>query len=312
MFENGTGPQIEEWGGFGGGFDYVGDRQLGRPLERDSVCGATSPDNIQAFTSEPHPGRILSLGVLYRRQPDHRLTKRPLWVHQEHRCRLARQYLPRRPGEGAKSTSSSRAANSSRASRKQSSALPDRRRRRPDQRQRPDRRRGSAAIDEFSRAGEFLAEINGSETPAGSFGIRAVLLPLRIAFNSEGYLYVADREHGVVDIFTPDVPLPKVSYEPTSNPEQTSVTLNAKVDPNGDEVTGCYFEYGTSTVYGSPHIPCSPAPPYSGTGETVVSANISGTQPRDHISLPRRGHRCERPSEEEVLTRPSPSTPWQT
>lgn len=55
---------------------------------------------------------------------------------------------------------------------------------------------------------------------------------------------------------------------------QTAATLNASVNPNGEEVTACTLEYGTSTSYGS-SAPCSPGP---GGGEAAVgvAAAIAG------------------------------------
>jgi FG-GAP repeat len=54
----------------------------------------------------------------------------------------------------------------------------------------------------------------------------------------------------------------------------TSATLNATVNPNGETVTDCHFEYGTSTSYGT-SVPCS-ALPGSGGSPVAVSASIGG------------------------------------
>jgi len=134
-------------------------------------------------------------------------------------------------------------------------------------------------VDEFTSSGEFVGQINGSETPAGSLGPSQYTYNVLggIAVDSEGYLYVADGAHGVVDVFTPNVPLPKITYETPADLTQHTATVSASIDPEGSgEIIGCYFEYGTSNSYGSPHIPCSPETPYSGTGLTKVSANVSG------------------------------------
>jgi phosphodiesterase/alkaline phosphatase D-like protein len=58
---------------------------------------------------------------------------------------------------------------------------------------------------------------------------------------------------------------------------QTTATLYAVVDPNGEEVTECKLEYGTSTDYGF-SAPCSPAPG-SGTSGMVVSGAATGLVP---------------------------------
>jgi subtilase family serine protease len=58
---------------------------------------------------------------------------------------------------------------------------------------------------------------------------------------------------------------------------QTSATLNAKVNPDGQAVTECEFEYGTSTTYGS-SVPCKSLPG-SGTSPVAVSANVTALTP---------------------------------
>jgi alpha-tubulin suppressor-like RCC1 family protein len=57
-----------------------------------------------------------------------------------------------------------------------------------------------------------------------------------------------------------------------------SATLNATVNPDGGEVTGCEFEYGPTSTYGS-SVPCSSLP---GSGESAVdvSASVSGLSAR--------------------------------
>jgi hypothetical protein len=54
----------------------------------------------------------------------------------------------------------------------------------------------------------------------------------------------------------------------------TSATLTATVNPDGENVTDCHFEYGTSAEYGT-SVPCSSSPG-SGTSAVPVLANVSG------------------------------------
>jgi hypothetical protein len=58
---------------------------------------------------------------------------------------------------------------------------------------------------------------------------------------------------------------------------QTSATLNARVNPDGQNVTECEFEYGTSTKYGS-NAPCKSLPG-SGSSPVAVSANVTALTP---------------------------------
>jgi hypothetical protein len=54
---------------------------------------------------------------------------------------------------------------------------------------------------------------------------------------------------------------------------QTTATLSARVNPDGQTVTECKFEYGTSTGYGS-SAPCATLPG-SGSSPVAVSASIA-------------------------------------
>ena len=73
-------------------------------------------------------------------------------------------------------------------------------------------------------------------------------------------VYVADAAVSEVAVFG-SVVLPDVSTgaEPTNLEHEGSVTLNGTVDPDGEPVTSCQFEYGTETSYGSV-VPREPAP----------------------------------------------------
>jgi hypothetical protein len=59
----------------------------------------------------------------------------------------------------------------------------------------------SGVVDEFSSAGTLIGELTGTATPAGSIGV-----PLGIAVNSVGEVYVSDGVNHVVDIFGPSGP----------------------------------------------------------------------------------------------------------
>ncbi len=74
------------------------------------------------------------------------------------------------------------------------------------------------------------------------------------------------------------VPGPSVVTEAASGVAQTSATLNATVDPNGQTVTACEFEYGPSELYGSV-APCESLPG-SGVGAVAVSAALADLTPK--------------------------------
>ena len=75
----------------------------------------------------------------------------------------------------------------------------------------------------------------------------------------------------------PGCPLPSVETNLASAPTQTSAVLNATVNPNGSEVSGCRFDYGSSESYGS-SVPCGVLPG-SGSVPVGVSALLAGLSP---------------------------------
>jgi subtilisin family serine protease len=67
---------------------------------------------------------------------------------------------------------------------------------------------------------------------------------------------------------------PIVATAAASSVTQHTATLNATVNPNGEAVGDCHFDYGVTSAYGS-SAPCTPAPG-SGTSPVAVSASITG------------------------------------
>jgi alpha-tubulin suppressor-like RCC1 family protein len=73
------------------------------------------------------------------------------------------------------------------------------------------------------------------------------------------------------------LPPPTVVTGDASSITQTEATLNGTVNPNGQAVTDCHFQYGTSTSYGL-SAPCTPSPG-SGGSPVTVSAQIADLPP---------------------------------
>jgi subtilase family serine protease len=67
---------------------------------------------------------------------------------------------------------------------------------------------------------------------------------------------------------------PTVVTEAASSKTATSAVLNATVNPNGEPVTACVFEFGPTTAYGQ-SAPCASLPAL-GTTPVAVSATITG------------------------------------
>jgi NHL repeat len=176
---------------------------------------------------------------------------------------------------------------------------------------------GNGRIEEFTAAGVFVKEIPSAGVSAvavdakgdvfasllGGVGARVVEYdatgsqidefglgvigesffgtPNTIAFDeTRDLVYVADGGHSVVWAF---VPL-GVSTGSVTGVSESQATLEGSVEPEGEAVSSCVFEYGTSTSYG--HVaPCSSTP--SGSGSVAVSAQVSGleTGARYHYRL---------------------------
>jgi hypothetical protein len=71
----------------------------------------------------------------------------------------------------------------------------------------------------------------------------------------------------------PSQTAPTVLTEAASSVMASSAVLNATVNPNGETVSACTFEYGPTTTYGQ-SAPCSTLPS-SGTSPAAVSATIT-------------------------------------
>lgn len=102
---------------------------------------------------------------------------------------------------------------------------------------------------------------------------------------------------------------PTVVTEAAAKVTSSSAKLKATVNPNGGEVTGCEFEYGTSSSYGA-SAPCSSLPG-SGTSPVAVSAQVTGlaanTVYHFRISATNAGGTSEG-SDEEFRTLTNPPT----
>lgn len=127
-----------------------------------------------------------------------------------------------------------------------------------------------AQVSEYNAAGSLLGQLGGATTQPAFGGLNSAF---GLALNDKTHsVYVADVGLGVVDIFF----VSPVHAAPASEVGETSATLHGSVNPEGETLTECYFEYGPSESYGQ-SAPCAPTP--TGTSFTPVSAPIVGLQP---------------------------------
>jgi hypothetical protein len=122
-------------------------------------------------------------------------------------------------------------------------------------------------VEQFNASGKYIGVID--QTPAG-------VLPgaVDVVVNAGGDVYVSSG--GVIDIFGPagsSVPYVSTGGASVAPQTRTVAKLEGVVNPEGEEVTSCQFEYGTSTAYGHTAA-CAPAPG-SGSGAVEVSAEVS-------------------------------------
>jgi hypothetical protein len=127
--------------------------------------------------------------------------------------------------------------------------------------------------EKWTQRGEKLTPIQKEEIGKGQFGAS-------VALSSEaGSIALVggpgDKENiGAAWAFANQAAPPAVATNPASEVTATSATLNATVNPNGQSVTKCEFEYGPTETYGSA-VPCKELP---GSGEfrIAVSASVTG------------------------------------
>ena len=65
-----------------------------------------------------------------------------------------------------------------------------------------------------------------------------------LAVNASATVYASERGADRIEIFNYS-PVPKVITEPSSGVSETALTLHGSVNPGGEAITECYFQYGT-------------------------------------------------------------------
>ncbi len=106
-----------------------------------------------------------------------------------------------------------------------------------------------------------------SEGLTGSFGV---------AVNGAATVYASERGADKVESFD-YVPLPTVITETPSSVSETAMTLHGTLNPEGEPVTECYFEYGTEPGKYTSKVACEQEPKtLVGTAALPVSATLTG------------------------------------
>ncbi len=124
----------------------------------------------------------------------------------------------------------------------------------------------------FVNEGSQIAEFDPSGNQLGTTGVGTLSTSYGVALDAGGKLYAPGA--GRVDVFGPVVPLPD---ERLDGPDfsGSTVSLQGSVNPGGNAVTACQFEYGTTAGVLPSEVACSPSPG-SGNSPVDVVGSISG------------------------------------
>jgi hypothetical protein len=131
-----------------------------------------------------------------------------------------------------------------------------------------------AAIEEFD------ASAVGSATSVASTSLLSSAQGVAVR-GSSGDIYVSRSGGAEVEVFSAGlVALPAVTSAAATANTGTKATLNGTVNPDGEELSECKFEYGLSQSYGQT-VPCAESPAAIGSGTTPVPvhADLTGLQP---------------------------------
>jgi DNA-binding beta-propeller fold protein YncE len=129
--------------------------------------------------------------------------------------------------------------------------------------------------------GGNVAVYESSGAPLSQLGFdTGVSFSLGIAVDPATHtVFISDPNGRVVDVFQ-TLSLPAVSTEQATGVTATGATLEGTVNPEGQSLTSCELEYGTSSSYGQ-SVPCQQTTTEIGSGSTPVpvSATLTGLTP---------------------------------
>ncbi|HME03041.1 MAG TPA: hypothetical protein VKG38_08420, partial [Solirubrobacteraceae bacterium] len=130
---------------------------------------------------------------------------------------------------------------------------------------------------QFTRSGSTWSQQGAKLVPSEESGASEFGYSTALSANGTTAVIGGPADNSGVGAAWAFVLPPTVVSEPASSITQTAATLNATVNPNGQSVTSCVFEYGPTSSYGSTQ-PCSSLPG-SGTSPVAVSATLTTLNP---------------------------------
>jgi len=129
-----------------------------------------------------------------------------------------------------------------------------------------------STVKEFDASGVGSAVQVSSTNPGSVEGVAVS--------GASGELYVSRENNDRVLVFgAPIATVPDVVVEAATNNSGVHATLNGTVNPDGVELSECFFEYGTTSF--NQTAPCAETPAAIGTGTSPVAvhADIGGLAP---------------------------------
>jgi hypothetical protein len=126
----------------------------------------------------------------------------------------------------------------------------------------------------FAAHGQEVQELDASGASATSLArVKAQGPVTGVAVDSSGNVYISRSGSSEIEVFATTVNLPAVTATDATNVTGTKATLNGTVNPEGEAITECFFEYGPTTSYGQKTSSCT-VPTDSATHP--VSAQATG------------------------------------
>ena len=167
-----------------------------------------------------------------------------------------------------------------------------------------------SSIDRYASESSYASKSSPLEMFPSAGGLQE---SQGIAVSPAGTVYATERTADNVKAFK-EFPLAQVAVGAVSNLRPTSVTLEGSVNPEGEKVSSCEFEYGTTTSYGQV-VPCEQglgkATGEIGEGKepVLVSAKLSGLPSGTtyHYRLVASDAIGTNPSSDHLFTTPGPS-----
>jgi RHS repeat-associated protein len=131
---------------------------------------------------------------------------------------------------------------------------------------------GNDRVQAFDAEGEFLTEFGEPGSGKGQFD-----QPRGIDVDGQGSIYVADRGNSRIQRWESTLKPPTVETKAATGVGETKATLNASVNPHGNE-TVYQFEYGLTTAYGDA-VPIPAEDIGAGSKGQLVSQQIEELEP---------------------------------